>query len=36
MTTLIEPTILVVLGGGVGVIVMSVITPIYQLTTSIK
>lgn len=36
MTTLIEPSILVVLGGAVGILVMSVITPIYQLTSSIK
>jgi len=36
MTTLIEPTILVVLGFGVGFLVMSVITPIYNLTSSFK
>lgn len=36
MTTLIEPLILVVLGLGVGFLVMSVITPIYNLTTSFK
>lgn len=36
MTTLIEPTILVFLGLGVGFLVMSVITPIYNLTTSFK
>ena len=36
MTTLIEPSILVVLGGAVGILVMAVITPIYQLTSSIK
>lgn len=36
MTTLIEPSILVFLGVGVGILVMSVITPIYQLTTSFK
>ena len=36
MTTLIEPTILIVLGFGVGFLVMSVITPIYNLTTSFK
>jgi len=36
MTTLIEPTILVVLGVGVGFLVMSVITPIYNLTNSFK
>lgn len=34
--TLIEPMILVVLGLGVGFLVMSVISPIYQLTGSIK
>lgn len=34
MTTLIEPTILVFLGLGVGFLVMSVITPIYNLTSS--
>jgi len=36
MTTMIEPLILVVLGVGVGFLVMSVITPIYNLTNSIK
>lgn len=36
MTTLIEPLILVVLGLGVGFIVVSVITPIYNLTSSFK
>lgn len=36
MSTLIEPLILVVLGVGVGFLVMSVITPIYSLTTSFK
>jgi len=36
MTTLIEPSILVFLGIGVGVLVISVITPIYQLTSSFK
>lgn len=36
MTTLIEPAILVVLGFGVGFLVMSVITPIYNLTSSFK
>lgn len=36
MTTLIEPAILVVLGVGVGFLVMSVITPIYNLTNSFK
>ncbi len=36
MTTLIEPLILVVLGVGVGFLVMSVITPIYNLTNSFK
>lgn len=35
-TTLIEPAILVVLGFGVGFIVLSVITPIYNLSSSIK
>lgn len=36
MTTLIEPIILVFLGVGVGFLVMSVITPIYNLTSSFK
>ncbi|MEN9327758.1 MAG: hypothetical protein RI947_566 [Candidatus Parcubacteria bacterium] len=36
LTTLIEPAILVFLGVGVGFLVMSVITPIYNLTTSFK
>ena len=36
MTTLIEPLILVFLGIGVGFLVMSVITPIYNLTSSFK
>jgi len=36
MTTLIEPAILVFLGVGVGFLVMSVITPIYSLTSSFK
>jgi type IV pilus assembly protein PilC len=36
MTTLIEPTILIVLGVGVGFIVLSVITPLYNLTSSFK
>lgn len=36
MTTLIEPSILIFLGIGVGVLVISVITPIYQLTSSFK
>lgn len=36
MTTLIEPLILVFLGLGVGFLVMSIITPIYNLTTSFK
>lgn len=35
-TSMIEPLILVVLGLGVGFLVMSVITPIYNLTTSFK
>lgn len=34
--TLIEPAILIILGLGVGFLVMSVISPIYQLTGSIK
>ena len=36
VTTLIEPLILVFLGIGVGFLVISVITPIYNLTTSFK
>ncbi|MFN4212940.1 MAG: type II secretion system F family protein [Microgenomates group bacterium] len=36
MTTLIEPAILAFLGLGVGFLVMSVITPIYNLTSSFK
>jgi len=36
ITTLIEPIILVFLGLGVGFLVMSVITPIYNLTSSFK
>ena len=36
ITTLIEPFILVVLGAGVGFLVISVITPIYSLTSSFK
>lgn len=36
MTTLIEPVILVVLGAGVGFLVLSVITPIYNLTSSFQ
>ena len=36
VTTLIEPAILVVLGFAVSFIILSVITPIYNLTTSIK
>ncbi len=36
MTTLIEPAILVVLGIFVGFLVMSVITPIYNLTSSFQ
>ncbi len=36
LTTLIEPSILVFLGLGVGLLVTSVITPIYQLTSSFK
>ena len=34
LTTLIEPAILIVLGFGVAFLVLSVITPIYQLTSS--
>lgn len=36
LTTLIEPIVLIVLGIGVGFLVISVILPIYQLTTNIK
>ncbi len=36
LTTAIEPIIMVVLGVGVGFIVISVITPIYNLTSQIK
>ncbi|MBI4974035.1 type II secretion system F family protein [Candidatus Roizmanbacteria bacterium] len=36
LTTLIEPLILVVLGIGVGFLVISVITPIYNLTSAFK
>jgi len=36
MSTLIEPLILVVLGVGVGFLVISIITPIYSLTSSFK
>ncbi len=36
LTTLIEPMILVFLGLGVGFLVISVITPIYNLTSSFK
>lgn len=36
MTALIEPSILVFLGFGVGFLVLSVITPIYNLTSSFK
>ncbi len=36
MTTLIEPIILIFLGLGVGFLVMSIITPIYNLTSSFK
>lgn len=36
MTTLIEPLILVVLGVGVGFIVLSIITPLYNLTNSFR
>lgn len=36
ITTLIEPIILVVLGVGVALLVVSIILPIYQLTTNVK
>ena len=36
LTVLIEPLILVVLGVGVGFLVISVITPIYNLTSAFK
>lgn len=36
ITTLIEPLVLVILGVGVGFLVVSIIMPIYQLTTTIK
>ena len=36
LTVLIEPAILVVLGVGVGFLVISVITPIYNLTSAFK
>lgn len=36
LTVLIEPVILVILGLGVGFLVISVITPIYNLTSSFK
>lgn len=36
VTTLIEPIVLVILGIGVGFLVVSIILPIYQLTTNIK
>lgn len=36
MTTLIEPIILVILGVSVGGLVFSIITPIYNLTSSLK
>lgn len=35
ITTLIEPIILIILGVGVGFLVISVIMPIYQLTTNV-
>lgn len=35
-TTLIEPLVLIMLGIGVGFLVISIILPIYQLTTNIK
>jgi len=36
MTTLIEPSILIFLGFGVGFLVLSIITPLYNLTSSFK
>ena len=36
LTTAIEPIIMVILGVGVGFIVISIITPIYNLTSQIK
>ena len=36
MTTFIEPAILLLLGVGVAFLVLSVITPIYQLTSSFQ
>ncbi len=36
LTTLIEPAILIILGVGVGFLVISVITPIYNLTSSFQ
>ncbi|MDO8570148.1 MAG: type II secretion system F family protein [Candidatus Daviesbacteria bacterium] len=36
ITTLIEPIVLVILGIGVGILVISIILPIYQLTTNIS
>lgn len=36
MTTLIEPSILVILGVGVAFLVFAIITPIYNLTSTIK
>lgn len=36
ITTLIEPVVLVILGVGVGILVVSIILPIYQLTTNIS
>ncbi len=36
LTTAIEPIIMVVLGLGVGFIVISIVTPIYSLTTQLK
>ena len=36
LTTAIEPIIMVILGVGVGFIVISVITPIYNLTSQFK
>jgi len=36
LSTAMEPIILVVLGVGVAFLVISIITPIYQITSSIK
>jgi len=34
LSTALEPIIMVVLGGGVGLLILSIITPIYKLTSS--